>query len=109
VTAVLEMDARQLAFEDSSFDVIVDKGTLDAILCSNESVPSSTAMLGECSRCLKPGGRLFVVTYGAPATRLNHLEQQRLKWDVKHASIGNATTARDVRANVRLLRPTVMP
>ena len=29
------MDARAIEFEDNSFDVVIDKGTLDAVLVNN--------------------------------------------------------------------------
>lgn len=34
----LEMDIRALEFEDESFDVVLDKGTMDAMLTSKGDV-----------------------------------------------------------------------
>ena len=31
----LQMDCRQMAFEQGSFDDVIDKGTLDSILCGD--------------------------------------------------------------------------
>jgi len=31
----LQMDCRQMAFEAGSFDAVIDKGTLDSILCGD--------------------------------------------------------------------------
>lgn len=34
------MDAGKMSFEDCAFDVVIDKGTLDAVLCGEDySVP----------------------------------------------------------------------
>jgi len=52
-------DVRQLTYEDETFDVLVDKGTLDAILCGSDSLTNATGMLEECYRCLKRGGFFF--------------------------------------------------
>jgi len=49
------MDARELKFPDESFDVIIDKGTLDSVLCGEETVRNSATMLAEIHRVLKPG------------------------------------------------------
>ena len=38
------MDARALAYEDESFDVIVDKGCLDTILCGDLSYAGAKKM-----------------------------------------------------------------
>ena len=44
------MDVRKLEYSDASFDVIIDKGKLDAILCGTDSGKNSAAMLQECHR-----------------------------------------------------------
>jgi RAT1-interacting protein len=40
---------------EGEFDVILDKGTLDAILCGTDSNKHSAAMLAEMHRLLRPG------------------------------------------------------
>eukprot|EP00823_Brevimastigomonas_motovehiculus_P001217 TRINITY_DN11737_c0_g1_i1.p1 TRINITY_DN11737_c0_g1~~TRINITY_DN11737_c0_g1_i1.p1 ORF type:complete len:249 (+),score=66.14 TRINITY_DN11737_c0_g1_i1:158-904(+) len=76
------MDVRDLRFKDETFDIICDKGTLDAILCGNESAKNSTTMLHECCRVLKRGGVFGIITYGQPATRLPYLEKTKFNWKV---------------------------
>ena len=66
----------------------MDKGTLDAILCGEQSSEKSARMLAECQRVLKPGGLFVVVTYGPPTHRMRHLQTHRLKWSVKHQEVG---------------------
>lgn len=81
-------DAREMRIDNESVDVIIDKGTLDAILCGSESSKNAGAMLYECHRVLKPGGVLIVITYGQPPSRLNYLEKPRLTWRVQHEVLG---------------------
>lgn len=38
-------------FKDCSFEGVLDKGTLDAILCGEKSAQHAAAMLAECFRC----------------------------------------------------------
>ena len=84
----LVQDVRAMTFAPQSYDVIVDKGTLDAILCGAESNRHATAMLSECHRVLKDDGRLLIITYGQPTSRLSYLEQTRYGWDVTYEVLG---------------------
>ncbi|KAL3580093.1 hypothetical protein D5086_017928 [Populus alba] len=44
----MEMDARDMSFfPDKSFDAVVDKGTLDSLMCGSDASISSVRMLGE--------------------------------------------------------------
>ena len=44
---------------------MLDKGTLDALMCSDTSGPDSHAMLSEVARVLRPGG-VFVEVLTEP-------------------------------------------
>ncbi|PNH09834.1 Methyltransferase-like protein 13 [Tetrabaena socialis] len=69
-------DARSMPeIEDATFDGVLDKGTLDAVLCGEQSAAGAAAMLAECYRVLKPGCCLLLVTYGDPSSRLPHLAE----------------------------------
>lgn len=64
-----------LPFDDESFDLIVAKGTFDAVLCSAGSVGNTEKLVQECVRCLMRGhGVFFVVTHGNPDNRQVYLE-----------------------------------
>ena len=74
-----------LPFEDESFDLIICKGSFDAVLCSEGSVFNIRRLVQESVRCLAPGwGVLFVVTHGNPDNRLVYLEHENdinFYWD----------------------------
>jgi len=54
---------------DDCFDVIVDKGLFDALLCSQDNLSNMHALVGEMYRVLKPGGVYIVISHGAPESR----------------------------------------
>ena len=58
------MDARDMGyFENHKFDVIIDKSTLDTLLCGNSAYLNVGIMLKECQRVLKTGGVYIVISY----------------------------------------------
>ncbi|KAM4116681.1 hypothetical protein ACJW30_02G068200 [Castanea mollissima] len=79
----MTMDVRDMsAFQTGSFDAIVDKGTLDSLLCGNNSRQNAVKMLEEVWRVLKDKGVYILITYGAPIYRLNLLKDSCL-WTIK--------------------------
>ena len=65
-------DGRRLPFASRCFDAVVEKGTLDAILCGPEAgsaLAAARALLREASRVLRDGGTLFSISYSAPQER----------------------------------------
>ena len=58
------------------FNTVLDKGTLDCILCGDNSVPNAAKMMSEVFRILAPGGHYLVITYGDPEVRKKYLETQ---------------------------------
>jgi ubiquinone/menaquinone biosynthesis C-methylase UbiE len=72
---------RELPFADASFDLIICKGTLDAILSSAGSVANVKRMMHECCRLLRdPHGALVVVTHSSPDNRLVFFENRGDEW-----------------------------
>ena len=54
-------------FKDRTFDTIVAKGTIDAMLCDGEEGKKSVvAVLAECYRVMKPDGKLIIISYSPP-------------------------------------------
>lgn len=66
-----EADVLNLNFPEGSFDAIVDKGTLDALLCS--SVEDAREMVTEMHRVLSKGGAYVQVSAEDPEARLDLL------------------------------------
>nr|QTZ19567.1 methyltransferase 13 [Bixa orellana] len=79
----IKMDARNMSeFQTGSFDAVIDKGTLDSILCGNNSRQHATQMLKEVGRVLKDNGVYILITYGAPVYRLGLLKESN-SWSIK--------------------------
>ncbi|XP_007525255.1 eEF1A lysine and N-terminal methyltransferase isoform X1 [Erinaceus europaeus] len=60
----LKMDMTQMEFPDAAFQVVLDKGTLDAILTDEEAqtLKQVDRMLAEVDRVLKVGGRYLCIS-----------------------------------------------
>jgi ubiquinone/menaquinone biosynthesis C-methylase UbiE len=77
------MDARDLLYPDNEFDAVIDKSTLDCILCGDEAYKNAGKMLMESQRVLKEGGYLFIVSYGKPEDREFHFEREHLSLQLR--------------------------
>lgn len=52
-------DCRNMAmFQDGSFGAVLDKGTMDAMLCADDDTGNASKMLAEAYRVLQNGGLL---------------------------------------------------
>jgi len=72
-------------FPDASYDVVIDKATLDAIMCGEGSTDHVVAALSEVQRVLKPGGTFISVTHGSPDQRTFYFKHPKLAdWDMKY-------------------------
>ncbi|MFS7905806.1 putative endothelin-converting enzyme 1 [Helianthus anomalus] len=79
----LQMDVRDMGFFlDDSFDSVIDKGTLDSLMCGTDAPISASQMLGEVSRVLKPGGTYMLITYGDPTVRMPHINRPVYNWKI---------------------------
>ncbi|XP_042315822.1 EEF1A lysine methyltransferase 4 [Sceloporus undulatus] len=91
------MDARALAFTDESFDVVLEKGTLDSMMVgerdpwtvSQEAKLLLDQVLMEVSRVLRPGGRFISITFAQPHFRKRHYAQAAYGWSIRHAVYGD--------------------
>ncbi|KAI4888938.1 hypothetical protein NFI96_025077, partial [Prochilodus magdalenae] len=107
------MDIRRLAFPDASFDVVMEKGTLDAMLVDEKdpwNISDSSAQLlhkvlsepkgymstyvliavYQISRVLKPGGRFVSVTFAQPHFRKRLYARKEYGWSINHYHFGNS-------------------
>ncbi|KIN96333.1 hypothetical protein M404DRAFT_1006838 [Pisolithus tinctorius Marx 270] len=77
----LEMDVRSLTFPDSSFDVAIDKGTMDAMMTSStdvwnppeQVVKDCVAEVSGVLRVLRTTGSFIYITFGQPHFRKRFL------------------------------------
>mmetsp|Transcript_2712 Transcript_2712/g.4075 ORF Transcript_2712/g.4075 Transcript_2712/m.4075 type:complete len:270 (+) Transcript_2712:95-904(+) len=59
---------------EKSFDCIIDKGLLDAILCNLKGEEAVQNYVSEVERLLTPDGLFICISYGEPEDRLKYLE-----------------------------------
>ena len=60
------MDARKLDFDSSTFDVVFEKGTMDAMLCGSGSKADVVKVFQEVGRVLRAPGWLVLVSHMSP-------------------------------------------
>ncbi|KAK7247088.1 hypothetical protein RIF29_41965 [Crotalaria pallida] len=58
------MDMTQMQFEDETFDAVIDKGGLDALMEPELGPKLGNQYLSEVKRVLKPGGKFVCLTLG---------------------------------------------
>jgi len=92
----IEMDIRDIKFDHSTFDVALDKGTMDAMMTAKGSVWDPPAQVVEdCTREIdevirvlrKPQGGMFLyITFGQPHFRKRFLTREG--WDLEIRELG---------------------
>jgi SAM-dependent methyltransferase len=72
----IHCNASHLPFAPASFDAAVDKGTIDAILCSPDGLDGQArGLLAEVGRVVRSGGLFVSVSYAEPSERSGLLLQ----------------------------------
>lgn len=90
------MDVRDIKYPSSSFDLAIDKSTIDALLCGESSYLNVAIMLKEVQRVLKVGGTYMIISYGKPENRLIHLERDHLDFDISVFTIKKESESSDL-------------
>lgn len=90
------MDVTRLEFPDASFDVVISKGLIDAMLCGSNSFHNVYQMNKQISRVLKRGGKYICVSYASPDTRADHFRRKRLHFDLEHRTVDKPVFSSDV-------------
>ncbi|XP_028248155.1 EEF1A lysine methyltransferase 4-like isoform X3 [Glycine soja] len=76
----LQMNVRDMSlFPDESFDGVIDKGTLDSLMCGTDAPISAAQMLAEVCRLLKPGGTYILQDQDFKSPRVVH-HQENHTW-----------------------------
>merc|ERR1712070_79338 len=76
------LDVLALPFGENDFEAVVDKGTLDSVLCGEGSTKNVALMCKHISRVLKPGGVYIVISYGQPDYRLSFFDKPEYNWSL---------------------------
>ena len=74
------MDCTKMSFEDKTLDVVFDKGTIDALFCSEDPFDSIINTLEETFRVLKYSGLFILISFGKPKDRKHIFESCGLHW-----------------------------
>lgn len=94
----LVMDICELKFEPCFFDVVLEKGTLDALMVhekdpwntSTETLEKMDTILTQVSAVLKPGGKFISITFAQPHFRRPIYAHSKYNWDVNLSTFGNS-------------------
>jgi len=81
----LKMDVMDLKMEDNSMELVIDKGTLDAVLFNENFEDRAFQMNKEISRILKLGGHFIMISFARPKHRLKFLCHKEFSWSVELA------------------------
>eukprot|EP00160_Parvularia_atlantis_P019474 Unigene7655_Nuclearia_a/m.23520 Unigene7655_Nuclearia_a/g.23520 ORF Unigene7655_Nuclearia_a/g.23520 Unigene7655_Nuclearia_a/m.23520 type:complete len:248 (+) Unigene7655_Nuclearia_a:202-945(+) len=93
------MDMRALNFADGAFDVVLEKGTLDALFAEQGADPWNPSpelrtmldeSLSSVSRVLRHGGLFISISFGEPFFRRPLLLRAKYGWDLRVESVGDA-------------------
>ncbi|XP_071479197.1 EEF1A lysine methyltransferase 4-like [Diadema antillarum] len=92
----LVMDITDLKFPDSSFNVVIEKGTLDALVAnekdpwymSDEGLRTMETTLAKVSQVLKPTGRFISITFSQPHFRRPLFAKSGLNWSIELTLLG---------------------
>jgi hypothetical protein len=75
------MDALDMKdFVNGEFNIVIDKGTLDSVLCGDNSVPNGEKMIKEVYRILASNGVFICITYGDEDHRKSFFVNIKLKF-----------------------------
>lgn len=56
-----------MTYPDKSFDLVIDKSTIDSLMCSDSRYINVAKMLYHCHRVLADDGIYFALSYAKPS------------------------------------------
>ena len=81
--------SEKMYYGNNFFDVVIDKGLLDTILCGENAFVEASKLTKEITRVLKPNGIYILISFGSPKERLKHLQWDYLDYDIEVYDIKN--------------------
>jgi hypothetical protein len=96
-------DARALSLAPAAYDLIIEKGLLDAMLCTPKAGEGVSAMMRAVAAGLAPGGAFVLISFGAPRDRLQWVQHAERGWSVdvwtlpKPGAVAAAAAAAEAR------------
>jgi len=81
------MDCRAMDFSDQSFNIAIDKATLDSIVCGENSHANVQKYLAHVSRVLAADGVFVLVSHAQPSYRLNFLDKPEFAWKIDTVTV----------------------
>lgn len=95
----LVMDVMEMAFEDQSIPVLIDKSLIDTVLCYSDSVNETKRMIKEIYRIMAPGSRYITFSLHSPEETLRYIADPMFSdWAVSAFRIkSNRWTEEDAR------------
>ena len=70
-------------FETDTFDIVIDKSSIDCLFCTEDYILQVASMLKEVQRVIKPKGNYLAISHGQPKSRASHFNSRFLSWDYK--------------------------
>ena len=58
------MSCTSLDYDSDMFDVVIDKSTIDCLVCGKRAYQKTAQTMKECQRVLKPGGFFMSISFG---------------------------------------------
>ena len=92
----MTMDVTEMEFQPGEFDAVIDKGTLDSILCGDDSDVNAEKALMKISRVLKPKGVYICISYGQPQHRDKLFKKTELSFDVELHKVSKPTISTSI-------------
>ncbi|KAG8083269.1 hypothetical protein GUJ93_ZPchr0015g6927 [Zizania palustris] len=86
------MDMTDMQFADGSFDAIIDKGGLDALMEPEAGTKLGMKYLNEAKRVLKSGGKFACLTLAESHVLALLLSEFRFGWDMSIQAIANESS-----------------
>jgi len=68
------MDVRKMDFPNDKFDLLLDKGTLDTLLCGDDADVNAAKAMAEYARVLRVGSACVIISHSPPDNRLPYFK-----------------------------------